>query len=1102
MTPMKTSKKNNDNSKVTHLSGRSRLSRCGGSALVLAIVTTMLLFIIGLSFFVTTKTEKATVASVESSGILDDAVDAVVNQINTVLVEDLFDPNGFSGLLDGTKGNEYWDYPGTDDPWLASLSPEYKGQTASGDELYAWRHITDLYDNDFDQPSFSFWATSYFFSPRYKDDDHTEQWDSNQADSNYFVLDKVNDQSNALNFARIVGPDESTEMIVDQGDWHDPCDVWPWGAQADADGDGVSDSRWVPVPGLVGPEGQDVYTAVRIIDNCAMINVNTAFRDPSTDTATGEWDGSRLSHVNLEDMQASSENGTLAMLQECRYGIVAGLGSSDGGMPNDDEYIYDTQYDDAVARRLLNPAVVTDSGGDDHYYNPFDIADELNLRNRFFLRSPAIARLGLNTNTWQKTFNPGGGPYKKIPYALSDDDTIEYHAEELGKWFKRVTRTEWTPSDPNNYYNRRAFSTTYSFDRVISPVDPDWSSMPTELKTAWENYNNWDDTDPDPCDWTFMPVCIDDVINGTMPIPVAAPVETLAAAIWLGLGQDSKLKDLDQLKDALDWDNAGDDPRLWMACQLAVNLVDYIDSGNDITKLSVGSDNFFGFESEGEHPYINRLAVSFYNDVAGATGPYTHYAISIYNPGAAAVSGYKIKVGGTNTYTLTLGSIGTGTTVFIDTNNAFGFTDPADGTVATDAFIFVTGDEIVLLDSDDRPCDMVNVDSVPAFNVADDQRDIHYSNARVDGPGSGRLLGSGGANRIFVWEPDIGAPWTVIADSAPGDIGQLGANPTPPANSATNIQVESANYSDNRMLTVGELSNVMFVGGMTVNGEHIPMAECWHRLIDDAGGVGSLEVGKSGKLDIGKECLAGVLRCLTVEGFNPFSDGVDNDGNGFSDDPANDGENNDHDDATDEGDETFILFGEYDELSIAGRININTAPWFVIAQLPWVVDQNLALNSPDRYKLAHAIVAYRDLVDLSATPFSGPDYRDRSTIPDVSNIRLLHGFANIGELLNVAGVGDRYDIRYYGSDSSELSVMPDVTPTDSITDDLEERDIIFHRMSNLVTVRSDVFTAYILVRVGQRGPQRRVIGIFDRSKVFSPTDKPKLVALYPTPDPR
>jgi len=51
-------------------------------------------------------------------------------------------------------------------------------------------------------------------------------------------------------------------------------------------------------------------------------------------------------------------------------------------------------------------------------------------------------------------------------------------------------------------------------------------------------------------------------------------------------------------------------------------------------------------------------------------------------------------------------------------------------------------------------------------------------------------------------------------------------------------------------------------------------------------------------------------------------------------------------------------------------------------------------------------------------------------------------------------------------------------------------------------VRSDVFTAYILVRLGRTGPQKRVIAILDRSEVFTPDGKVKVRALYEVPDAR
>jgi hypothetical protein len=78
---------------------------------------------------------------------------------------------------------------------------------------------------------------------------------------------------------------------------------------------------------------------------------------------------------------------------------------------------------------------------------------------------------------------------------------------------------------------------------------------------------------------------------------------------------------------------------------------------------------------------------------------------------------------------------------------------------------------------------------------------------------------------------------------------------------------------------------------------------------------------------------------------------------------------------------------------------------------------------------------------------------------------------------------------------------PDLTG-DNALDDFEERDLLFSRISNLITVRSDVFTAYILVRIGTDGPQKRVIAIFDRSNVYPSGGKINVRAVQPVADPR
>jgi hypothetical protein len=153
------------------------------------------------------------------------------------------------------------------------------------------------------------------------------------------------------------------------------------------------------------------------------------------------------------------------------------------------------------------------------------------------------------------------------------------------------------------------------------------------------------------------------------------------------------------------------------------------------------------------------------------------------------------------------------------------------------------------------------------------------------------------------------------------------------------------------------------------------------------------------------------------------------------------------------------------ETRVKGRININTAPPAVIAQLPWITDVNLAKQ----------IVKYRD---------------DK-----------VNGFTSIRQLVEVNDM-DYYKKLQVGDQPGFPDLTPGGTTGDGAKDDFEERDLIFARISDLVTIRSDVFTAYILVRIGTDGPQKRYIAILDRSEVKKPGDKVIIRAFQQVPDAR
>ena len=81
--------------------------------------------------------------------------------------------------------------------------------------------------------------------------------------------------------------------------------------------------------------------------------------------------------------------------------------------------------------------------------------------------------------------------------------------------------------------------------------------------------------------------------------------------------------------------------------------------------------------------------------------------------------------------------------------------------------------------------------------------------------------------------------------------------------------------------------------------------------------------------------------------------------------------------------------------------------------------------------------------------------------------------------------------------------------------DAEERNLLFSGVSNLVGVRSDVFTVYFRVRTFRRNAitgiwdatdpeyilsDSRYVMLVDRSKVERPDDKPEIVYLQRLPD--
>jgi len=765
------------------------------------------------------------------------------------------------------------------------------------------------------------------------------------------------------------------------------------------------------------------------------------------------------------------------------------------------DYANDLEYDNDVAQRVLNPAILTDTASNPYHYLPFDIMDELEFRNRYFIDNQWL--VSRTESTWPVTFMPGGAYGKKVPYVDS---------AELSNWFQKAY---YDPALVPNYYTRRHICTAYSFDRVMVP-EVDINALPPELKNnpdGWLGWTHWsgngvnnrpicvNDYDPgqadyDPCDWPTKPT-----------------LEQIAAAIWMGV--EGKFlhgfagKQPSGGGPYSNWEITPVD----FACQLAVNLVDYLDNDSLSTSMTIDvggkTTTYYGFEPK-HKVYISEIAAIDVDD--GINPPKRYHAIEIYNPDLSdpvSLQGWQIIIDGNPHDMKSFPDVpAAGTLVLADDPGQFVIQGGEQRQFGQAAF---TSGQIILLDPSECPVDAIIVDGFTG------------SSNVVSAKSRGNWIID---EKLPVWDTNAG--WGGVAP----DLGRFTPDTGLPTDKRAKIQVANR---DDKSANAGEIYNLLGIGSRKVDSDYQTLPE-WYNAYRDSGDLESIT---SGKIDAADPCYANLTRYLTV--FSPFSDKADSDGNGKWDDPLHDGVDNDGVGGIDDPGEFRLT--DYNELAVAGRININTAPWFVIAQLPWVQDPAL-VGTGDEYKLAQAIVAYRDLAvvpdgtvnysrqttnaNWNGAAWVGldPANADKprkfgmgllSTDPDV---REAAGFANIAELLNVthnlkSGPGnlpvydEYYDMRRFGRDNQNNNEAgnhnPDPGPfftDDDVQDDLMERDIIFRRMSNLVTVRSDVFTAYILVRLGERGPQKRVIAIFDRSNVFNSSDTPRLVALQPVPDPR
>ncbi len=944
-----------------------------GSAIILAVVLTSLLAIVGAIFLLSSRVDSIATSAIADNEDLNLAVDTVISQISEVLADDVpqVDANG-------AYIQEYYDYPDPCfNPWLACLEPylDTKGTASVADDTYNWQQVSDIYGNLY------------------------------PASQNMY--------------AGVIP------------DYNDNFRVY---TAADADGDGVGDSIWVPVLGKTSSKGKTVYAAVRIVDNSAMLNVNTGYKfDPCT------ADGSSQMQINLAGLSdRGSTTNPLGKLRDYRCGLA------------DANY-----YEQNVIWQYGNPVGA---------YTPFDVSDELKFRNRYLLlgyNNPFRTRVG---NLWDYAFNVG----LQVPVTSISDPC---------DWFWRTNNLSSNPK----VYDYRHIATTQNLDRIIAPDG--------------ERMLN---------------------INRDSLLDPSSTRDRIAAALVAG-GVPAADADAN-------------------AAQITANLIDYVDGPdyvisdpgydphNDVTVVYDKANNeHFGFE----RPviYISEIVQSFYSPI-GDPNIYSSYAVELHKPYPEDLppfsnepNEWRLRITGSRFEYIYFWWTGSSqfnvllndevrkvpydlnspvTTIPTPFNGEIGVKQdvtlqwtPTASATSYNVYLGTSQPEVYLATTSDANVFLGNVSATTFTPGTLDPNTTYYWRIDPNGPG----LDAKGfvwwfrvseirpfyssiefVGKDYIWlqrkVPALGPDEYVTVDAvqfpaADPNTGWL-TEPTDP-----NVRFAVFSYQRNIMpnmpmrrlwdgfLTQANISTLGQYNGFVAGTGGIQSHPA-NRPFTNVGEIGQVFYaptydygGKGADFSISPD--ESQMRInLADSGFQPLFNYL------TLFDPIN---------------------YDYDanETRIKGRININTAPWFVLAQLPWV-----SYHTPG-YDLARKIVNYRDKTN-------GYDYRLG-----------LPGFRNIGELMADANSSPD-NIGFYADQAVVPSVL--MTPEDGTgdifdrRDVFEQRDAIFARISNLVTVRSDVFTAYILIRIGKDGPLKRVVAILDRSDVTRTGGKVKVIAIQQVPDPR
>jgi len=317
-------------------------------------------------------------------------------------------------------------------------------------------------------------------------------------------------------------------------------------------------------------------------------------------------------------------------------------------------------------------------------------------------------------------------------------------------------------------------------------------------------------------------------------------------------------------------------PAFQTAAQIAVNLIDFADSNNTVTVFHISGPNakdYYGFEAQ---PFISEIGFQI-DGSDPETSTNNYFALELYNPFEVDIPlgdfRLELRLAGVLQYTVNLAGY------IIAANSHSVITNAVEPNFVLATYI---------------------PDTEPETYVLNERYDIYLMRGTLAGD---ICLDKQRTNNVdFRWSTVNGMPqfyyrpdnnWNIVYQEFVYDsngIGTLRWSNGGGTKRNYNIPTFTGGF-----VTVGDIARVLIIGPSTDNtiGEQLA-EEPDEELV---------------RLDLQDEAFQQLFNYLTV--FDPTVDGIDNNGDGIVDVDPN-------------------------EVKIPGRINVNTAPWFVIAQLPWV----------------------------------------------------------------------------------------------------------------------------------------------------------------------